>query len=104
MASLCKYVSDITLSMHNLSWLSIRKVALTLFMFSDSVVFVQVLILTTSLFLSEILRVTGKNDVSQNQAFSDLDRMRFINQSHMASPNLFPNFNGWNSPSHEVST
>lgn len=56
------------------------------------------------LLLSEILRVTGKNELLQNQGFSDFDRMRFINPSHMTSPNSTPNFTGWNSLSHEVRT
>lgn len=73
-------------------------------MFFDSVAFVQVLIVTITLLLSEILRVTGKNELLQNQGFSDFDRMRFINPSHMTSPNSTSNFTGWKSLSHEVST
>ncbi|KAH1160003.1 hypothetical protein GLYMA_11G200400v4 [Glycine max] len=61
----------------------------------------QVLPLCTRLLNQEILRVTGKNELLQNQGFSDFDRMRFINLSHMASPNSTPNFTGWNSLSHE---
>ncbi|RDX92373.1 KH domain-containing protein, partial [Mucuna pruriens] len=68
----------------------------------NQVVFVQVLILTITLLLSEILKVTGKNEALQNQGFSDFDRMRFVNPNHMASSNLTPNFTGWNSPSHEL--
>ncbi|KAH1160005.1 hypothetical protein AAZX31_11G208400 [Glycine max] len=63
--------------------------------------FMQVLPLCTRLLNQEILRVTGKNELLQNQGFSDFDRMRFINLSHMASPNSTPNFTGWNSLSHE---
>ncbi|KAK7387312.1 hypothetical protein VNO78_28024 [Psophocarpus tetragonolobus] len=64
--------------------------------------FMQVLPLCTRLLNQEILRVTGKNELLQNQGFSDLDRMRFINPSHMASPNLTANFTGWNSLSHDM--
>ncbi|TKY47283.1 KH domain-containing protein [Spatholobus suberectus] len=63
--------------------------------------FMQVLPFCTRLLNQEILRVTGKNELLQNQGFSDFDRTRFINPSHMASPNLIPNFTGWNSLSHE---
>lgn len=84
--------------------IAIRKVALIPFMFFDSLIFVQILIFTITLLFSEISRVTGKNELVQNQGFSDFDRMRFINPSHMVSPNSTSNFTGWNSLSHEVST
>lgn len=38
-----------------------------------------------------------------NQGFNDLDRMQFGSPSLMASPDITPNFTGWNSLSHEVS-
>ncbi|KAG5090638.1 hypothetical protein AAZX31_18G050000 [Glycine max] len=63
--------------------------------------FMQVLPLCTRLINQEILRVTGKNESLQNQGFSDFDRMRFINPSHMTSPNSTSNFTGWKSLSHE---
>ncbi|KAK8468656.1 hypothetical protein PHAVU_006G080900 [Phaseolus vulgaris] len=63
--------------------------------------FMQVLPLCTRLLNQEISRVTGKNELVQNQGFSDFDRMRFINPSHMASPNSTSTFTGWNSLSHE---
>jgi hypothetical protein len=56
------------------------------------------------LLLLEILRVSGKNGLLQNhQGFNEFDRMQFMNQSHMVSSHLNPNFTGWNSLSHEVS-
>lgn len=79
----------------------IRKVPLILFIF-DSVFFIQVLIFSITL-LSEILRVSGKNGLLQNQGFSNFDRMQFVSPSHMASSDITPNFTGWNSLSHEVS-
>ncbi|XP_020238029.1 KH domain-containing protein At3g08620 [Cajanus cajan] len=63
--------------------------------------FMQVLPFCTRLLNQEILRVTGKNELLQNQGFSEFDRTRFMNPSHMASSNLTPNFTGWNSLSHE---
>ncbi|KAK7333097.1 hypothetical protein VNO80_29860 [Phaseolus coccineus] len=63
--------------------------------------FMQVLPLCTRLLNQEISRVTGKNELVQNQGFSDFDRMRFINPSHLASPNSTSNFTGWNRLSHE---
>ncbi|KAL2333097.1 hypothetical protein Fmac_014310 [Flemingia macrophylla] len=63
--------------------------------------FMQVLPFCTRLLNQEILRVTGKNELLQNQGFSDFDRTRFMNPNHMASSNLTPNFTGWNSLSHE---
>jgi hypothetical protein len=57
------------------------------------------------LLLLEILRVSGKNGLLQNhQGFNEFDRMQFMNQSHMVYSGLSPNFTGWNSLSHEVST
>ncbi|XP_027335596.1 KH domain-containing protein At3g08620-like [Abrus precatorius] len=63
--------------------------------------FMQVLPLCTRLLNQEILRVSGKSGLLQNQGFSDFDRMQFISSSHMASSDLTPNFTGWNSLSHE---
>lgn len=73
-------------------------------MFFDSLISLQVLIFSITFLLSEISRVTGKNELVHNQGFGDFDRMRFINPSHMASPNSTSNFTAWNSLSHEVST
>ncbi|KAJ1422967.1 STAR protein, homodimerization region [Sesbania bispinosa] len=63
--------------------------------------FMQVLPLCSRLLNQEILRVSGKSGLLQNQGFSDLDRMQFISPSHIASSDLSPNFTGWNSLSHE---
>ncbi|KAK7305567.1 hypothetical protein VNO77_43473 [Canavalia gladiata] len=63
--------------------------------------FMQVLPLCTRLLNQEILRVSGKNGLLQNQGFSDFDRMQFINPSHVASSDLAQNFTGWNNLSHE---
>ncbi|XP_061367919.1 KH domain-containing protein SPIN1-like [Gastrolobium bilobum] len=63
--------------------------------------FVQVLPLCSRLLNQEILRVSGKNGLLQNQGLSDYDRMQFVSPSHMASSDLTPNFTGWNSMSHE---
>ncbi|CAJ1960639.1 unnamed protein product [Sphenostylis stenocarpa] len=63
--------------------------------------FMQVVPICARLLNQEILRVTGKTDLLLNQGFSDFDRMRFINPTHMASPNSTSNFTGWNSLSHE---
>ncbi|RHN67952.1 putative KH domain containing protein, SPIN1 [Medicago truncatula] len=65
--------------------------------------FMQVLPLCSRLLNQEILRVSGKNGLLQNhQGFNDFDRMQFMNQSHMASSDLKPNFTGWNSLSHDM--
>ncbi|KAK7290324.1 hypothetical protein RIF29_04652 [Crotalaria pallida] len=61
--------------------------------------FMQVLPLCTRLLNQEILRVSGKSGYLQNQGFSNFDRMQ--SPSHMASPDITPNFTGWNSLSHE---
>lgn len=56
-------------------------------------------------YVSEILKVSGKNGLMQSQGYSDYDRVQFGN----VKPNLMPsldtaqNFTGWNSLSHEVS-
>ncbi|WJX37065.1 hypothetical protein P8452_24877 [Trifolium repens] len=65
--------------------------------------FMQVLPLCSRLLNQEILRVSGKNGLLQNhQGFNEFDRMQFMNQSHMVSSGLSPNFTGWNSLSHEM--
>ncbi|CAL0334760.1 unnamed protein product [Lupinus luteus] len=61
--------------------------------------FIQVLPLCNRLLNQEILKASGKNGYFQNQSFSNFDRMR--SPSYMASPEITPNFSGWNSLSHE---
>jgi len=55
--------------------------------------------------MTEILRVSGKNGLMQNQGFSDYDRVQFGSPKPNLMPSLDiqPNFTGWNSMSHEVS-
>ncbi|RYR27551.1 hypothetical protein Ahy_B01g051572 isoform A [Arachis hypogaea] len=70
----------------------------------DSVLlFIQVLLILSIIFIvSEILRVSGKNGMLQNQVgFSDFDRMQYVSPSHMVSSDITPNFTGWNSLSHD---
>ncbi|CAJ2640542.1 unnamed protein product [Trifolium pratense] len=65
--------------------------------------FMQVLPLCSRLLNQEVLRVSGKNGLLQNhQGFNEFDRMQFMNQSHMVSSDLNPNFTAWNSLSHEM--
>ncbi|KAK2386504.1 KH domain-containing protein [Trifolium repens] len=40
--------------------------------------------------------------MQNHQGFNEFDRMQFMNQSHMVSSGLSPNFTGWNSLSHEM--
>ncbi|XP_027187698.1 KH domain-containing protein At3g08620-like isoform X2 [Cicer arietinum] len=63
----------------------------------------QVLPLCTRLLNQEILRVSGKNGLMQNQGFSDYDRMQFGSHKPSVMPSLdtTQNFTGWNSMSHE---
>ncbi|KAL1332363.1 KH domain-containing protein At2g38610 isoform X1 [Arachis ipaensis] len=64
--------------------------------------FMQVLPLCSRLLNQEILRVSGKNGMLQNQVgFSDFDRMQYVSPSHMVSSDITPNFTGWNSLSHD---
>ncbi|KAL3034943.1 hypothetical protein AAZX31_02G222700 [Glycine max] len=65
--------------------------------------FMQVLPLCTRLLNQEILRVSGKNGMMQNQGFSDYDRVQFGSPKPNLMPSLDiqPNFTGWNSLSHE---
>ncbi|RYR79398.1 hypothetical protein Ahy_A01g004215 isoform A [Arachis hypogaea] len=64
--------------------------------------FMQVLPLCSRLLNQEILRVSGKNGMLQNQVgFSDFDRMQYVSPSHMVSSEITPNFTGWNSLSHD---
>lgn len=63
--------------------------------------FMEVLPLCSRLLNQEILRVSGKNGLMLNQGFSDFDRMQFGSPSLMASPDIIPNFTGWNSLSHD---
>ncbi|WVY91627.1 hypothetical protein V8G54_037141 [Vigna mungo] len=51
----------------------------------------------------EILRVSGKNGLMQNQGFGDYDRVQFGSPKPNLMPSLDiqPNFTGWNSMSHE---
>ncbi|KAL5129134.1 KH domain-containing protein [Glycine soja] len=66
--------------------------------------FMQVLPLCTRLLNQEILRVSGKNGLMQNQGLSDYDRVQFGSPKPNLMPSLDiqPNFTGWNSLSHEV--
>ncbi|XP_020238627.1 KH domain-containing protein At3g08620 isoform X4 [Cajanus cajan] len=65
--------------------------------------FMQVLPLCTRLLNQEILRVSGKNGLMQNQGFGDYDRVQFGSPKPNLMPSLDiqPNFTGWNSLSHE---
>ncbi|XP_027330983.1 KH domain-containing protein At3g08620-like isoform X5 [Abrus precatorius] len=65
--------------------------------------FMQVLPLCTRLLNQEILRVSGKNGLMQNQGFSDFDRVQFGSPKPSIMPSLdtTPNFTGWNNLSHE---
>ncbi|KAH1214522.1 KH domain-containing protein [Glycine max] len=64
--------------------------------------FIVVLIFSVTL-LSEILRVSGKNGLMQNQGLSDYDRVQFGSPKPNLMPSLDiqPNLTGWNSLSHE---
>lgn len=64
--------------------------------------FVQVLPFCSRLLNQEILRVSGKSGLLQNQGYNEFDRMQFINSTQMASSDIKPNFTAWNSFSHEV--
>ncbi|KAK7321433.1 hypothetical protein VNO77_32079 [Canavalia gladiata] len=65
--------------------------------------FMQVLPFCTRLLNQEILRVSGKNGLMQNQGFSDYDRVQVGSPKPILMPSLdiTPNFTGWNSLSHE---
>ncbi|KAH1214521.1 KH domain-containing protein [Glycine max] len=65
--------------------------------------FMQVLPLCTRLLNQEILRVSGKNGLMQNQGLSDYDRVQFGSPKPNLMPSLDiqPNLTGWNSLSHE---
>nr|AFK41792.1 unknown [Lotus japonicus] len=65
--------------------------------------FMQVLPLCTRLLNQEILRVSGKNGLIQNQGFSDYDRVQFGSHNPSLLPSLetTTNFTGWNSLSHK---
>ncbi|MED6160404.1 Spindlin-1, variant 2 [Stylosanthes scabra] len=64
--------------------------------------FMQVLPLCSRLLNQEILRVSGKNGMLQNQGgLSDYERMQYVSPSHMVSSEITPNFTGWNSLSHD---
>ncbi|KAK7300581.1 hypothetical protein RJT34_11428 [Clitoria ternatea] len=65
--------------------------------------FMQVLPLCTKLLNQEILRVSGKNGLMQNQGFSDYDRVQLGSPKPSFKPSLdiTPNFTGWNSLPHE---
>ncbi|KAK4274950.1 hypothetical protein QN277_018103 [Acacia crassicarpa] len=63
--------------------------------------FLEVLPLCSRLLNQEILRVSGKSGLMLNQGFSDFERMQFGSPSLVASPDIAPNFTGWNSLSHE---
>ncbi|KAI4306308.1 hypothetical protein L6164_029594 [Bauhinia variegata] len=63
--------------------------------------FMQVLPLCSRLLNQEILRVSGKSGMLPKQGFNDFDRMQFGSPSLTASPDITPNFTGWNSLPHE---